>query len=172
MLAVEGILALHHTGVGAVAQSFAGSFQSGGDLKIRHRRELDGRVFQRGVLKTDSTSGNHHVPRQHLHVDAAAGANPDEGIRADVMQLLHGNGGRGAADSRGADRNLFSQHSAGIDIVLPVHADVHGFVKIAGNGFTAPRVAGEKHITPHVPRLAVNVKLHTNILHDSSSFPV
>ena len=171
MLTVEGILALHHTGMGAVAQVLAGGLQRGGNLKIRHRRELDGGVFQRGVLKSDGPGGNHHVPGKHLHVDAAAGAHPDKGVRAQIVQLLHGDGSRGAADAGGADRHLFPQHRAGVDVELPVHADVHRVIKVRRDCLASARVTGQKYVPSHIALLAVNVKLHSDILHNSSSFP-
>ena len=40
-----------------------------------------------------------------------------------------------------------------------------GVVKVAGNGLAASRVAGEKDITSHIALVAVNVILHSDILH-------
>ena len=170
MLAVEGILALDNARMGSVAQILAGSLQGGSQAKIRHRRELDGRVFQGGVLIADGAGGHDHVPGQHVQGNAAAGAHPDEGVRADVVQLLHGDGGRGAADARGAYGDLLSQQGAGVDVVLPVHADMDRVVKEACDGLAPTRVTGEEHIPPYVPFLTVNVKLHSDILHNDSPF--
>ena len=165
MLTIKRILALDDAGVGAVAQTLTGSFQRGRDVKVRHGGELNGGVFQRGMLVTDSARGDNHVPGQNVHGDTAAGAHPDEGIRADGRQLLHGDGGRRAADAGGADGHFLPQHGACVNIVLPVHADMDGVVKVAGNGLAASRVAGEKDITSHIALVAVNVILHSDILH-------
>ena len=122
-------------------------------------------VFQRGMLISDGSRGDHYIPGQNVHGDAAAGADPNEGIRADGRQFLHGDGGRRAADAGGADGHLLSQHSACVNIVLPVHADMYGVIKVACDGLAASRIAGEENIASHVAFVAVNVILHSDILH-------
>ena len=156
--------------MGAVAQVLTGLLQRGGDFKIRHGRKFNGGVFQGGMLIADGTGGHHHIPRLNLQVDTAAGAHPDEGIRPDGCQLLHGNGGRGAADAGRTDGNLLPQQGTGVDVVFPVHTHMHRIVKMGGDGLTPPRVTGQKNITPHVPRHTMNVELHPDILHFHRSF--
>ena len=170
MLAVEGILALHHAGMGAVAQVLAGCFQGSGHIEVRHGRELHGGIFQGGVLIADCAGGNNHIPRQHIHGDATAGAHPDEGIGADGGQLLHGNGGRGAADAGGANAHLLAQQRAGVDVVLPVHAYMDRIIEVGSDGLAPARIAGQEYIPAHVPFFTANVKLHTNILHLNHPF--
>ena len=155
--------------MGAVAQILTGGLQGCGDIEIRHRRELYWRVFQRGVLKSDGTGGHHHISGTDIQIDTPTGAHPDEGIGANGRQLLHGDGSGGAADSGGADGNLFSQQRAGIDIVFPVHSHMMGIVKMRCNRFTPAGVSGEKHIPSHIPFFTMDVILHTNILHKHTS---
>ena len=59
----------------------------------------------------------------------------------------------------------WGQYGICVNIVLPVHANMDGVIKEAGNGLAAPRVAGEENVTPHVPLVTVNVILHSDILH-------
>ena len=169
MLAVEGILALDNAHMGAVTQILTGSLQGSGDGEVRHCRELNGGIFQRGVFKPDGAGGHHYISGADLHINTAAGAHPDKGVGANGRQLLHGDGGGGAADSGGADGNLFSQQRAGIDIVLPVHSHMMGIVKMRCNGLAPSGIPGEKHIPAHIPFLTADVKLHTNILHKQTS---
>ena len=170
MLAVEGILALNHTRMGTVSQILRCSLQRRRNGKVSHRRELNRCIFQRRMLKADRAGGDHNISRQHIHGNAAASADPDKGIRADGRQLLHGDGSGRAADSRGTDADLLPQQSSGVDVVLPVHANMHRVVKIGSDGFTAPGVTRQEHIPPHIPLLAVNVVLHTDILHSNHLF--
>ena len=60
---------------------------------------------------------------------------------------------------------FFSQQGAGVDIVLPVHANMDGVIKIRCDGFATARVTGQKHIPAHIPLFAMNMKLHSDILH-------
>lgn len=57
------------------------------------------------------------------------------------------------------------QESAGVDIILPVHAHVNRLVKPLRNGLTPPRISRQQTIAAHVPRNTMNVKLSTSILH-------
>ena len=151
--------------MGPKTQMGAGLAQSGSHVKIRHGGELHGSILQGGVLKANGARGHHHIPWLHSQIDAPAGPHPDEGVRADVVQLLHGNGRRGPANAGGADRDLFPQESAGVDIILPVHAHVNRLVKPLRNGLTPPRIPRQQTIAAHVPRNTMNVKLSTSILH-------
>ena len=99
MLAVEGILALHHAGMYPVTQVLACGLQCGGNVKIRYGRELNRRIFQRGMLIADGAGGYDHISGQHIHGDAAAGAHTNEGVSANGSQFFHGNGCRRAADT-------------------------------------------------------------------------
>ena len=165
MLAVESVLALDHAGVVAVSTLPGGLHQSGGHLKIRHGRILDGGVLPAGMLKADGAGGDDDVAGLHIQMDAAAGAHPEEGIRADIVQLLHGDGGGRAADAGGADGNFFAQERAGVDGVLPIAGDKLCIVKQRRYGLAAARIAGEDAIASHIAGLTVNVKLLFQFLH-------
>ena len=165
MLAVESVLALDHAGVVAVSTLPGGLHQSGGHLKIRHGGILDGGVLPAGMLKADGAGGDDDVAGLHIQMDAAAGAHPEEGIRADIVQLLHGDGGGGPADAGGADGNFFAQECAGIDGELPIAGDKLRIVKQCRYGLAAARIAGEDAIASHIAGLTVNVKLLFQFLH-------
>ena len=154
-----------YTHMGVVAQSLSGCLQGCRDLKVSHCRELDGRVLQRSMVKADGTGGNHHIAGADIHIDTAAGTHTDKGIRADGSQLLHGDDRRGAANAGGADADLLTQQGAGVNVVLPVHANVNRVVKVGGNGLASAGITGQKYIAAYVAFLAADVKLHSNVLH-------
>ena len=122
------------------------------------------------MLIADSAAGYHNVAGADIQINAAAGADADEGIRADIGQLLHGDGRGRAADAGGADRNLLPKDGSGIDIVLPVHADMDRVLKMSGNGLAPSRVTGQEYIAAHIALGAVNVILFFRFLHSRFSF--
>ena len=87
VLAVKSILALDHTHVRPEAQLPAGIPQGQGHIKIRHTGVLNGGIFQRGMLIADGTAGYHNVAGADIQINAAAGTDANEGIRADIGQL-------------------------------------------------------------------------------------
>ena len=117
------------------------------------------------MLKPDGAGGDDHIPGLHVQINAAAGAHPEEGIRADIMQLLHGDRGRGAANARGADGDLLPQEGAGVDGELPVAGDKVCIVKQGGYGLASARITGKDAVTAHIAGLAVNMKLLFQFLH-------
>ena len=166
VLAVEAVLALDHAGVAGLAHGTGGLHQGAGDAEVRHGGELYGGVLQAGVLKADGPGGHHDVPGLDVQVDAAAGAHPDKGVGPDGGQLLHGDGGGGAADARGAHGHLLPQERPGIDAVLPVLAHELGVVKERGDGFAPARVAGQDAVAAHIPGDAVDMVLSLQFLHN------
>ena len=169
MLAVEAVLALHHAQVRPAAHGQGRVPQGQRQAEIRDRRVFDGGVLHGGVLVADRTGGNHDVAGLHVQPDAAAGAHPEEGIRAHVVQLLHGDGGRRAADARGADADLLPQQGAGIDIEFPVLGNVLRIVEQGSDGFAPARIAGQDHIFPHVPGDTMDMELFFKLLHGAPS---
>ena len=167
MLTIEGVLALHHAHLRALAQRSGRLHQRGGHLKIRHRRILDGRVFPAGMLEADSAGGDDHIAAAHIKIDAAAGAHPDKGIRADVVQLLHSDRGGGPADAGGADGHLLAQQRAGIDGVLPVLGHEMRVVKQRGDLLAPAGIAGQDHVAAHIALYAANMKLFFQLLHNT-----
>ena len=61
VLAVEGVLALDHTGVPHVAQVPGGVHQRGEHLIVGHGGELDGGILPAGALVADGAGGDDHV---------------------------------------------------------------------------------------------------------------
>ena len=106
-------------------------------------------------------------PELDIQIDAAAGTHPDKGVGADIVQLLHGDGGRRAADAGGADGDLLPQQGAGVDGVLPVL----GHLKCALSNRAAifsqrPGSPGRMHIPAHVALHTVDMKLFLQFLHE------
>ena len=120
------------------------------------------------MLKADSAGSNNDVAGLNVQIDTAAGAYTDEGVSADVVQLFHSDGSRGAADTGGANANLLAQEGAGIDIILTVHANMHGIVKKLCDRFATAGVAGQNDVTAYVALNATNVELLIEFLHNSS----
>ena len=119
------------------------------------------------MLIADGAGGNDHIAAAHVQINPAAGAHADKGVGPDIVQLLHGDGGGGSADTGGADGDLFSQQRAGIDGVLPVLGHKMSVVKQGGDLFAAARVTGQDHIAAHVALHAMDVKLFFQFLHGS-----
>ena len=113
--------------------------------------------------------GDNHVVALDRQGDAAAGTHSDKGICPDGGKLLHGDDGRGAADTGGAHRNLFSQQLAGIGGIFPVGLYLHRVVKIGRDFFAAARVAGQDAVPAHVPRGAFDMKLLLMLVHGLTS---
>ena len=150
-----------------ITQGLSGPNQAVHDAEVRHGGELQGGVFQAGVLKPDGAGGHHDVPGLDVYVDAAAGACADEGVRAALVELLHGDGGGGPADTRGAGRHLLSQQRARPDVVFPVISHLLRAVEIRGNGGDPARVAGEDAVTADVASGTGNMKLFFQFLHNN-----
>ena len=143
--------------------------QRAGHLEIRDSGVLDGGVLPAGPLHSHRAGGHHHVAGAHVQVDAAAGAHPDEGIRADVVQLLHGDGGRRAADAGGADGDLLAEQRAGVDVELTVLCDMDGVIKELGDGLAPAGIAGQDAVAADVALYAMNMKLFFKLLHDKQT---
>ena len=165
MLTVERIFTLHDTNMGTVAQFLTGSLQCCGDVKIRHCRKFNGCVFQGSVLITDRAAGNNNVTGANIHVDTAASANTNKGIRANRCQFLHRNGCRRTANTGRTHGYFFTHQSACPDIVFTVHANMNRIIKMLCNCLTSSGIAGQEAVTTDIALFAVNMELHTNILH-------
>ena len=79
MLAVEGVLALDGADMPAGAQVFGGLDKSAGNIVIGDGRELNGHILAGGALHTNGTVGDDKIAAHDLEIDAAGGANADEG---------------------------------------------------------------------------------------------
>ena len=142
-----------------IAQRPGGLRQRVGNVPIRHGGELDRGILQTGVLKANSAGSHHDIPGLHIQINTAAGAGADKRVRAALMQLLHGNGGGGTANTGGAGRDLLSQQRAGPDIVFPVIGHLMRVLKQCGNGRHPARVAGQNAVTADVLGSAADMEL-------------
>ena len=159
VLAIKAVLALDHTGVAGLAHRLGRLNERIGNADVRHGRELNRRILPAGPLMADSAGGHHNISGLDLQIYAAAGADPDKCVRADGSQLLHGNGGGGASDARGADGDFLSQQRSGINCIFPVLAYQHRIVKQCRNGRTPARITGQNAVPTHIPLDAIDVKL-------------
>ena len=170
MLSIEGVLALHHAGMHVLSQVPGRLPQGQGQVQVRHCGKLDGGILHAGMLKTHRAGGYHDIPAAHLQGDAAAGTAAEEGIRPQVVQLLHGDGGGRPADARGADADLLPFQISGPDVVFPVLRHLGGTVEHLRHCGRPPGISGQNHIASHIPGTAANVKLFLHLLHMGSSF--
>ena len=168
VLAIESVLALHNAHMSAFAHGDSCLTQGDGHIQIGNGGVFDGRVFHRGMLKADGAGGNDDIAGLHIQLDAAAGADTNKGIRADVVQFFHGDGRGRTADTGGADADLFAQQGAGVDIILTVLRHMHGIVKELGNGLAAARIAGQNAVAAHVALDAMDMELFFKLLHDKT----
>ena len=150
MLAVVAVLALHHPDVVPPAALPRRLCQRAYHGEIGHRREFDGRVFPPGALGAHGAGGDHQIAPFHLELHAPAGTHPQKGVGPALIELLHGNGGRGAADPGGGDAHPHPVEGAGIGGEFPVLRRQDRGVKAGGDLFTAPRVAGQDDVPPHL----------------------
>ena len=118
------------------------------------------------MLVANGPGGHHNVPGLDVHVDAAAGTRADEGVRAALVELLHGDGGGGPADAGGAGRHLLSQQGAGPDVVLPVIGHLLRVVKVGGDGGDPAGVAGKDAVAAHILGGTGDMELFFQFLHN------
>ena len=150
MLAEEGVLALDNAHMVAVA-AFPGCLDQGaGHVKIRYRRILNGGELPAGTFHTDRAVGDHKVAAAYVLLHAAAGTDPDKGIRAALIQLFHRDGGGGTADAGRHDTDLHPVQSACIGDIFPVDRDLFGIVKISRDLGASARIARQDDITAHI----------------------
>ena len=150
VLAVEGILALHHAGVVGNAYVPGGVHQGVGHAEIRHGRVLDGRVLAAGALHADRAGGNYDVAAADILLHAAAGAYADESVGPAVGQLFQRDGSGRAADAGAGNADGYAVEGAGVSNELAAVSHQTRVIKIFGNFGAALGVAGQKHIAAHI----------------------
>ena len=170
MLTVEGVLALYHAGVSAIAELLTCTLECHSNVEARNSREFDGCIFHRGVLVADGSGGYHDIAGHNVKIDTAAGTDADEGVSTDSGELLHSNSGRRAADTRRANADLLSEEGTRVNIILSVHTHVYGVVEVCGDALAASGITGEKYVATYVTLGTMNVKLLFCILHNSVLF--
>ena len=166
VLTVEGILTLDNAGVGTLAHSLRSLTEGQSNIQIGYCRILNGSILHRGMLKADGTGSNNDIAGLYIQVNTATGTYADKGICANVVELFHCDRSRGTADTGGADTDLLTQKGAGIDIILTVHAYMHGIVKKLCDRLATAGVAGQDHITAYIALDATNMELLFKFLHN------
>ena len=156
--------------MGALAHFQRSLTKRNGNVDIGHGGVFNGGILHGGMFKTDGAGCNYDVAGLHIQINTAAGAHTDEGVCADVVQLFHGDGGRGAANAGGAYADLLAQKGTGINIILTILCHMHGIVKELCNGFAAAGVAGENAVAAYVTFDAADMKLFFQFLHSKYSF--
>ena len=92
MLAVEGILALNHARVIRMAQLFCAVYQRIGHIQMGDGRKFYWHVLLGGAFHADGSGSHHQIAALHRQGHAAAGADADNRIHANLMQLLDADG--------------------------------------------------------------------------------
>lgn len=72
----------------AGAQVFGGLDKSAGNIVIGDGRELNGHILAGGALHTNGTVGDDKIAAHDLEIDAAGGANADEGAHTGLIAFL------------------------------------------------------------------------------------
>ena len=165
VLAIEGVLALHNAHVRPRTQLLCRLAQREGDVKIRHGRELDRRVLPAGALMAHRARCNDQVARADFLRNAAAGADPHEGVHADGGQFLHRDGGGGAADAGGGDGDLHAVQRAGIGGEFAVAPNEGAAGEVRRDFFASSGIAGEDAVCPHVAGRKRDVELPSCFVH-------
>ena len=142
------------------------------DLEIGNSGEFDGHVLTGSAFRADRAVCDDHIAGEHLCVHTAAGADADEGIRAEHVQLLHGDGGGGASDAGGGDGNGHAKEGAGDGLVFPVIGDEPGIVKAGADGLHPSGIPGKEHIAAHIALFHIDM-VHLLFVHgDMPSFQI
>ena len=163
MLPIEGVLALYDPCLPGQAQVLRRLHQSAGHPEVGHSGPLDGCVLPAGPLHAHRAGGHHNIPALHVQVDAATGANADEGVRAQVGQLLHSDGGGGAADTGRDHADFLPQQGPGPGLILPVCLDMDGVVEILGDRPAPAGITGQDAVAAHIPLPALDMELNCTL---------
>ena len=111
------------------------------DLVIRDRRELRNHVGLAGAVVAHRAGRNNQVAERELRCEAAAVADADEGVRAELDQFFENHRRARRADARGggaqrhaaelARDHAVLAHAAHLARVLPARADARHALRIA-----------------------------------------
>ena len=82
-----------------MSQLFCALDQGVGHVQVRDSREFDGYILFGRSLHTDSSGGHHQIAALHRQGHTAAGADADDRIHANLMQLFDSDGRRRTAHS-------------------------------------------------------------------------
>ena len=120
------------------------------DLYIRHCRKFDGRIFPARPFHSDRAACDHHITASHIRLHAAAGSDPNKGIRPGHDKLLHRDRCRRAADACGGHTHLHPVQITGIGHIFPAVRHQLRPVKILCDLRAALRVSRQDHIFSHI----------------------
>ena len=165
VLAVEAVLALDNAHLAGIAQRRGAVREGPGHGKVGHGGIFDGGILPAGALHAHCAGGHDHIAALHVQPDAAAGADAEEGVYADLMQLLHGDGRRRPADAGADHADLLALQRARPGGELPVGMDKAAVVQQGGNALAAPRVAGQNAVSSRVPLTESDVVLYVPFRH-------
>ena len=117
-----------------------------GDREVGDGGEFEAGIFEGGAFGTDGAGRDDGVAGADVEVDAAAGADTNEGVGAEADELFDGDGRGGAADAGGADGNFLAAAGAGPDFKFALHAEFDGIFKVGGDGGATAWVANKNDI--------------------------
>ena len=89
-------------------------------------------VFARRALTADRAGGCQQRARLQLRLDGGAGRDLDEGLRAEMVQLLHGDGHRHTAEAAAHHRERFAAPYASPGRIFAIAALLHGALQQRG----------------------------------------
>ena len=129
-----------------------------------HLRMRDGRVREGDILSgcaifPDRRGSDGQVAGFDFLLKRTGGPDPDEGIGADLDQLLQRDRRRRAADPGRGNRDLDPFESSGEGSELSFKSNFAGVVKVAGYLLRSSRVAREENIPPDITRRQIDVIL-------------
>ena len=159
VLSVEGVLALHDTGVIGNFHVFCAPYQGIDDVKVCDRRVLDRSVLPARSLHADSTRRNDGVPGEDIGLHAPAGADADKRVDAAVYQFLHRDRRRGAADAGGRDGDLFPVQCSRIGDKLPGVRDADRAFEVLCDLLAPLRVPWKDAVASHLARFYLDMIL-------------
>jgi len=145
------------------SQFFCAFSQRQDDVQVCNRRKFDRHIVQGGSLIPNSGIDHGDIPGFDLRLDAARSTDADKGIRTNCDQFFDGDRCRGTANPGGYHGHLFSKQSAGICVVFSILGDMLRVIKVSGDLFAAAWVPGQKHISPNITCLHLDMVLKFRI---------
>ena len=151
MLAVERILALHHTHMMRQIQRLRRLHERIRHVKIGDSRKFDRRIFTARALHADGAGRDDNVAAFHIQLHTAAGAHAHKGVGASHHELLQRDRRRRSTDACRGDTDFFAVEHARVGHKLAAVGDELRIVKIRRDLRTALGIARQEHIAPNVP---------------------
>ena len=162
VLSVERVLALNDSLVEIVIQLARCPDERSRDIDIGNGRIFDRSVLLRSAVHADSSGRHDDISALDVEVHASAGADPDEGLAADVGDLLERDRRGRSAHSGTRAADLDPVKVACVSYILTAVDDLLGVVEIRRDLRDPVRIARQDDLFTHVAGLQSNVILITS----------